>query len=106
MYAIHFPENVAKVIVFRCWNLGDIYITAGVVDLLEHEDFVVELPLIRHWAGDYGLVSMDELDHQQNTVNREEGRRFTSLFEVGEDCLKVVTLMVPRRTVVCLTSED
>jgi hypothetical protein len=106
MYAIQIPENVAKVTVSRCWNLGTILITQGASDMLDHENIEVGWLLMRHWAEDYGLVSADEKEHIRTTVNRGEGRPFTSLFDAGEDCLKVVTLPTQTRTVVCLTRED
>ena len=106
MYAIHIPEDVAKVTVSRCWNLGEILFTQGASDAVESQSIEVGLLLMRHWAGDYGLISADEVDHLRNAVNRSEGRQFTSIFNAGEDCLKVVTLPTRKRTVVCLTRED
>lgn len=106
MYAFHIPEHAAAVMVSRCWDLGDIFITHGASDLIEHGNVEVGLLLMRHWAGDYGLVSEDEQDQRRNTVNRVEGRRFTSLFDAGEACVKVVTQPTLRQTVVCLLRED
>ena len=106
MYAIHMPEDVAKVSVSRVWNLGEILFTQGASDVVEDQNIEVGWLLMRHWAGDYGLVSADEADHLRNAANRSEGRQFTSVFDAGEDCLKVVTLPTLKRTVVCLTRED
>lgn len=62
--------------------------------------------LMRHLAGDYGLVSMDQADQERNDACRTEGRNFTSLFDAGEECLKIVTQPAIRSTVVCLARED
>ena len=106
MYAIELPEAFANTLVSRCWDLGDIFITQGAADLLDEANIDVRVFLLRHWAGDYGLISEDEIDSQRNQVAREEGRKFFSLFSDEEDCFKVVTVPSLNRTVVCLTRED
>lgn len=106
MYALHIPAEVAKVMVTPLWNLGDLFYTDGVFELMEHEPFDLGWYLMRHLAGDYGLLYVDELDRERTANARKEGRVFTSLFDLGDEMLKVVTVPSRRRTVVCLSRED
>ena len=106
MFAIHFTEDVAKIVVSKSWNLGSLSFTQGVADLIERGQVSAERLLMRHLAGDYGMVSMDRIDHGRTAASRSEGRVFSSVFEVDGEYIKVVTVPTRRTTVMCTLRED
>lgn len=106
MYAFSYPANVAKVVVSPLWTLGEILFTDGVVDHMDEFALDIGYFLMRHLAGDYGLLYLDELDRCKNDEARRDGRGFTSLFAVEDCTLKIVTIPSLNRTVVCLARED
>lgn len=106
MYAVHLPEEVAQISVSRVWNLGSINLTVGAAALIEDGTVELGLLLMRHWAGDYGLVAFDKIDNDRNVEFRNKGGPFASLFDAGDDCVKVVTRPERAMTVVCLSRED
>lgn len=106
MYALMLPSWLLQSTVSPLWNLGDVYLTEGVMRCAEDQDLVVELYIKRHFSGDYGHVSTDSWDHARNEEAREDGQYFVSLYPVGEEILKVVTHPEIERTVLCLARED
>lgn len=106
MYAFHFPADIAKVVISPLWTLGDIFFTNGVSDYIDEFGLDTGYYLMRHLAGDYGLIYDDELDRRTTDEARREGRSFVSMFHLVGCTLKVVTTPSRGRTVACLSCED
>lgn len=109
LYHTEFPESMISSHFVPGWNLGDVYITDGFAKLIEdmpqNSELLNDL-LTSQFLGDYGLISSDAKDLQRANEARKAGRSFTGAFNVGDECIKVVTHPNRKRTVVCLLRED
>lgn len=106
MYEFHIPAELTRQMISVAWNLGEVYFTGGALRAAESERIEVNLLLLKHLVGDYGELSWNPFDHQRMVEARSNGRPFQSIFELEDDCIKVVTHPERKRTVVCLASED
>lgn len=108
-YEIILSEGIFSSIYLPDWNLGDVCLTIGFAELIEHpssdEELLIEV-LKSHLKGDYGIVNIDSIDLKRANEARAEGRPFASIFKVSSEYVKVVTNPSIRRTVVCLLNED
>lgn len=106
MNTIILSQETAKALLGGGWNLGDVRITSGVMNAVEEGKLGVEQLLVRHFAGDYGVINSDPIDLRRTSCARLENRSFTSLYIQGAYCIKVVTHPSLDQTVVCLARED
>lgn len=106
MYALHIPADMTRHMISTAWNLGQVFFTDGAMELADSENFDINVLLLKHLVGDYGLISSDPIDQFRNEESRAAGRPFTSMFELDEHYVKVVTIPELKRTVVCLSIED
>lgn len=103
------PQKIISTMNNIDWNLGDVYITDGVAELMEllpEDDDYLDRLLRSHLKGDYGLINGDPLDLSRTKKSREAGRTFTSLYQTENECIKIKTLPELKHTVICLVRED
>lgn len=108
MFALEFPEDVARIMIGPQWNLGTLCLTRGVADLIDMLGNKPHLDnsLMRHLAGDYGLISQDSMDHQKTHAARARGLFFKSIYDWERHVIYVATDPIRKITVVCLAAED
>jgi len=90
----------------RAWRfpLGDLYITKGVLDLIERHGVDVAAFIIRHVTGDWG--DMDSHDRAHNDHALLTGARLLSAYRVGETAtMWIVTESSRTETTVLLPDE-
>lgn len=117
-YEVELPQKFVASAYVSNWDLGDVYMTKGVVELLENmgpleedcededgDDEIIEI-LKLHLEGDYGIVRNDAKDFERMSQARREGRAFTGIYPFGGTFVKVVTYPGLVRTVVCSIREN
>jgi len=90
----------------RAWRfpLGALYITEGVLDLIERHGVDVAALIIRHLTGDWG--DMDSHDRAHNDHALLTGTRLLSAYRVGEtETVWIITEPGRTETTVLLPDE-
>lgn len=85
------------------WAFGDVCLTDGAQEIIE-AGADLDSMLQRIMAGDYGLISIDEADHERTVKARSAGRRFVALFGEAHRAL-YFSMNDYGRTVVCRADE-
>jgi len=84
---------------FRLFPLGKIVATPGALDLdVDFEPF-----LKRHQSGDWGNVSWEDAEANNNSL--KDGHRVASMFSINDTSIMLVTEADRRATKILLPSE-
>lgn len=106
MYTYSIPVDAIRKILGQKWNLGEVFVTEGVSKYVSSHKLDIYSFISSHLNEEYGEISLDPVDLKRNQTARQEGRPFTSFFNIGNDYLKIVTNPMLGRTVLCLARED
>jgi hypothetical protein len=84
--------------------LGDLYITEGIVDLIERQGLDIATLITRHLMGDWG--DMDSHDRAHNDHALLIGGRLLSAYQVAEtETVWIITESTRTETTVLLSDE-
>lgn len=106
MYAFTIPADIARSAVSPLWNLGDICVTEATSRYIQTYGLDTGYYLMRHLAGDYGVVYEHADDRRRTDEARRAGRTFASVFRLMDQSLNVVTVPLLGQTIIRLSTED
>jgi hypothetical protein len=106
MYAFTIPADIARSVVSPLWNLGDICVTEATSEYIQAYGLDTGYYLMRHLAGDYGVVYEHPGDRRRTDEARRVGRTFASVFRLMDRSLNVVTVPLLGQTILGLSTED
>lgn len=87
----------------QLFALGIVVATPGALDLLDRSGVNATTYLIRHQQGDFGTVC--PADRKENLFAVDRGLRILSVYDIGKECLWIMTEADRSSTTLLLPAE-